>query len=87
MLIAPFSETFTTINDEVNGEWIKNYALNSFEYLIVIIPIISLLIFIPKLKNKTIKKITTPELNCLNLFICMEFLPINTPGKLYQWDR
>jgi len=55
MLIVPYSETFTTEYDEGSGDWKRNYALNSFEYAIVIIPIILLLILIPKVESRGIK--------------------------------
>jgi predicted neutral ceramidase superfamily lipid hydrolase len=57
MLIFPYSETFTTEYDDINGDWIKNYALNSFEYAIAIIPLIILLIMVPRIENRGAKKI------------------------------
>lgn len=56
-LIVPYSETFTNEYDDVNGDWIKNYALNSFEYALVIVPLIVLLIAIPRIQSRGIKKI------------------------------
>jgi len=77
MLIVPYSETFTTEYDVVNGDWIKNYALNSFEYAIVIIPLIILLITLPRVKNRITKKNTNCNFmftfwgsisNCISIF-------------------
>ena len=56
LLILPFSSTFETL-DEINGEWQNNYVFNTFEYAVVIFPIIILLILIPRLENRFTKKI------------------------------
>jgi len=78
MLIAPYSETFNPIDK--NGEWLKNYAFNSIEYAIVIIPMIILLVAIPRLENKISKRISIGVLGLLStLGFLYAFLSVSMP--------
>lgn len=88
MLITPFSETFDPTSDEMSGKWMKNYVLNSFEYSIVIIPIIILLIIIPRLENRTPKKISIATLCFLSgiaFLVALQSISLPIQDFIPQW--
>ncbi|MGK0390493.1 MAG: hypothetical protein ACI94Y_003246 [Maribacter sp.] len=57
MLIIPISATFYVFDEIGDGEWVNNYTLNTFEYSIIIIPIILSFILIPRQKRIILKRI------------------------------
>ncbi len=88
MLIAPYSETFTTEYDKINGDWVTNYALSSFEFAIVIITIISLLILIPRIERSRLRKISITILCLLSgvaLLIAFQSLSMPIQDFSPQW--
>lgn len=67
----PYSEIYTTEFDEREGDWIKNYVFNTFEYAVIILPLIFSLIMIPKDRKQSAKKIL---MTILCLFSVLAFL-------------
>lgn len=51
LLVLPISMTFSPGPETSDGEWLYDFTLNSFEYSIVLIPLIIAFVAIPFLQN------------------------------------
>lgn len=67
ILIAPIHRVYTGPFEA--NQWITRYVLNSFEYSILVIPVILILLLIPKFEDGKIKQTMTLVMYLLSGFI------------------
>ena len=51
IMVLPISETLEFLTEESNGEWRTNFVINTIEFAIFIIPLISFLLLIPRIEK------------------------------------
>ena len=56
IMILPISESVNDLTEDLRRMWSNNYVINTIEYAILVIPLISFLLLIPRME-KPIKRI------------------------------
>jgi len=67
ILIAPIHRVYA--GPFMANQWVTRYVLSTFEYSILVIPVILILILIPKFKDGKIKQLITIVMYLLSGFI------------------